>query len=244
MPEDESTSSTWARLGRDLVRPTRQQLVVALVLVLCGFALTWQLAGTRDQRYSTLRQDELVAMLDDVTAEGRRLEAEIADLEATRSRLQSGADAEGEARAEASRRLDALELLGGTVPAAGQGIRVTIDDHQGRLSSEVLLNAIEELRDAGAEVIEVDDRVRLVANSWVERRDGALVVDGTRLGRRFTLEAIGDAATLSEATRFRGGLVASIEGERVGGTASVQSLTRVEIGSTVSPAPLRFARPS
>ena len=81
----------WRRIGRDLVRPSRSQLVVAAILLLLGFAVTLQLSGNRDQRYTTLRQDELVAMLDDVQAEARPLEGEVAQLESSRDRLPSGA---------------------------------------------------------------------------------------------------------------------------------------------------------
>lgn len=245
MPEvPDRQDRTWAEIGRDLLRPSRSQLIVAVVLLLCGLAVTVQLSGIRDERYTTLRQDDLVAMLDDVTAESRRLEAEIAELEATRRQLQSGVDANEVAREEARRRLDSLELLGGTVAASGPGIRVSITDGQGKVSPEILLNAIEELRDAGAEVLEIDDRVRLVAGSWVRSDDGVLVVDDVRLGRTIVIEAIGDPDTLEEATRFRGGLVSTIEGERVGGTARVTKAADLTISSVVTPEPLRHARPA
>jgi len=217
---------------------------VGAVLLVCGFGLSMQLSGANDRRYSTLRQDELVAMLDDVTAESRRLEGEIATLEATRDTLRSGADADAVAREAAHRRLDSLELLAGTVPAAGPGITVTITDPQRKVTTEIMLNAIEELRDAGAEVIEVDGRVRLVAGSWVGGTGGVLSVDGVKLGTTFRITALGDPQTLGEATRFRGGLVATIEGERVGGTARVEQSASLRIDSVVEPLPLRYARPA
>ncbi len=240
MPE--APRGAWGRIRRDLVRPNRSQLLVAAVLLLFGFALTMQLSGHRDQRYTNLRQDELVAMLDDVQAEARRLEGEITQLEITRERLQSGVETSAIARQEALRRLDALELLGGTVPAQGPGIRVTITDRQGKVTPEILLNTVEELRDAGAEVMEVNDRVRLVANSWFATVDGRVEADGVPVGTTIVLEAIGDPDTLSEATRFRGGLVATIEGERVGGTARVVKVDDLVIDSVVTPRTPRFAR--
>lgn len=233
----------WGRIRQDLLKPSRMQLVIGVILLLVGFALTMQLSGGRDQRYSNLRQDELVAMLDDVQAEARRLEGEIAQLEVTRQRLESGAASSAVARQEALRRLDALELLGGTAPAEGPGIRITITDPGGRLTTEILLNTIEELRDAGAEVMEIDDAVRLVTSTWFAEVDGQLQVDGVPLGRIIVLEAIGDPDTLSEATRFRGGLVATIEGERVGGTAQVVEEDAVRIDTVVNPAEPRFAQP-
>ena len=233
----------WARIRKDLLKPSRSQLIVAVVLLLFGFAITLQLSGGRDQRYTNLRQDELVAMLDDVQAEARRLEGEITQLEVTRQRLQSGAESSAEAREQALRRLDALELLGGTAPAQGPGIRVTITDRAGKVTPEILLNTVEELRDAGAEVMEVNDAVRLVTNSWFATVDGQLQADGVRLGSTIVIEAIGDPETLSEATRFRGGLVSTIEGERVGGTARVVEVEDLVIDSVVDPETPRFARP-
>lgn len=242
MPE-QRPEGRWARLGRALMRPSRSQVLVAVVLALSGLAVTMQVSTVRDQRFSTLRQADLVAMLDDVTAESRRLESELAELERTRSQLQSGVDAGEVARAEARKRLDDLGLLGGTLPARGQGIRITISDSRGKLTPEILLNAIEELRDAGAEVIEIDDRIRLVAGSAVTGAAGAVVVDGVGLGRTIVLEAIGDPATLNEATRFRGGLVSTIEGERVDGSAQVVRVPDLLIASVVTPRTPRFARP-
>lgn len=234
---------TWREIGADLIRPGRPQVVLAVILMLCGLAVTMQITAQHDQRYSTLRQDELVAVLDDVSGETRRLEAEIADLERTRDQLASGADADAVARAEAHRRLDALELLGGTVPARGPGIRITITDPRGKLTPEILLNAIEELRDAGAEVMAVGDH-RLVASSSVtSSSSGDLQVDGKILPHPLVIVAIGDRDTLAEATRFRGGLVSTIEGDRVGGSVIVTKLDTLDITATVTPKTMRFARP-
>lgn len=243
-PQGPMPPRTWREIGRDLVRPGRSQLIFGVILLLCGLAVTMQLAAQRDQRYTNLRQDELVGMLDDVSAETRRLEGEVTQLERTRDRLASGADADQVAREEAHARLDALELLGGTVRAAGPGIEITLDDLHGKVTPEIMLNVIEELRDAGAEVLSVDD-IRLVASSSVtQSATGALQIDGVTLRRPMLIRAIGDRDTLAEATRFRGGLVATIEGERVQGRVSVAKRDRVEIDATVTPRPMRFGRPA
>lgn len=235
---------TWPELGRDLLRPSRGQLVLGAILLVCGLALTMQLREDNDARYSGLRQEELVSILDDVSAETRRLEDEIADLEATRQQLESGVNASEVARAEAQRRLDALELLAGTVPVEGPGIRVTIGDPAGKMSTEIMLNAVEELRDAGAEALEVNDRVRLVASSWIGAGTDGLIIDGVTVRAPYRIEAVGDAATLSEAVRFRGGLVSTVEGERVGGYAQVVEVNDLVIDSVhVAQAP-EYARPA
>ena len=57
-------------------------------------------------------------------------------------------------------------VLNGSVPATGPGLRVTVQDPEGGVTAGVLLDAIQELRGAGAEAIEVDG-VRVVVSSYV-----------------------------------------------------------------------------
>jgi uncharacterized protein YlxW (UPF0749 family) len=59
-----------------------------------------------------------------------------------------------------------------------------------------VLDTIEELRSAGAEAIQVNGKVRLVAQSSVQAVDGGLEIDGTRLTSPYVVDAIGDPHTL------------------------------------------------
>jgi len=233
-------------LARALVRPSRTHLLVAVILLLCGLAITLQVrSGSAEQDYSSLRRPELVAILDDLTAESRRLEAEIAELRSTQQQLRTGADRQQVALAEAERRRSMLAILGGTAPAAGEGIRVVITDPNRAVGESTLLNTIGELRDAGAEVIEVNDAVRVVASTWIHSEpDGELVMDGTTLARPLQLEAIGDPHALTEALRFRGGLVSEIQDPRIGGTVSIVSESGIAVESVREPVTPRFARPA
>lgn len=213
--------------------------------MLCGLAVTLQVRTlATEQDFSTLRRSELIAMLDDLNTESRRLETEIATLDATRQQLQTGADRQQVALAEAEKRRSELAILAGTAPAVGQGIRVVIDDPQSKVGESLLLAALGELRDAGAEVIEINDSVRVVASTWVSSDSSTLMVDGITLARPITLEAIGDPHALSEALRFRGGLVSEISDERVGGQVSIVTESAVTINSVRQVAEPRFARPA
>ena len=111
---------TWRELARDFVKPGRAQVVFAAILLVCGLAVAMQVRTQAQQTdYSSLRHADLVRLLDDVNAESRRLEGEIAELEQTQRQLQGGVDRERVARDEAQRRLDVLSILGGTAPASG-----------------------------------------------------------------------------------------------------------------------------
>ena len=194
--------------------------------------------------FANVRQADLIQLLDNVTGETRRLEDEVRDLEQARTELLSGVDRDEAARAEAARRLEEAQIIAGTVPVSGPGVRIEIDDPQNRVSAELLLDAVEELRDAGAEVIELNDSVRLVMRSWFGTdQSGLLTADGVTLEAPYVIEAIGDPATLEAGARFRGGLVSEVEGERVGGLVTIEQQESIAIDSVATPGENEFARP-
>lgn len=220
------------RTLRDWLRPDLSQTVIAVLLAAFSFAVVTQIAG-RDQAdaYSMLRQSDLVAMLDGLDQESQRLESELASLRQAQAELESGQDSAERARAQAEERLTSLGILAGTLPAGGPGIVLTISDPEGNLKPGTLLDAVEEMRDAGAEAIEVNDRIRIVASSWISGSPSGIVIDGQRLSTPLTMEVIGDPHALEEAARFRGGLVSQVTDSRIGGQVSITRSEDLEISS-------------
>ena len=231
---------------RDFLRPGRGQLVVALVLFLTALLVVLTLRSqAAEPSYANLRRTELIQLLDNLSAETRRLEEDIRGLQTTRDELASGAEGADAARAEANRRLDELQIIAGTVPVYGSGIRITIEDPEGKASPELLLDALEELRDAGAEVIEINDQIRVTTSTWLGLdAQGRIIADEQVVADPIILDVIGDPATLEAGARFRGGLVSEVEGTRVGGSASIQQMSRVDIDSVVVVEENQFARPN
>lgn len=245
MPEPQHPRRSRGELLRDFLRPSRGQFVAAVVLFATALLLTWTWRSQQGQpEFAQARQADLVQLLDTVTSQNRTLEAELRELQSNRDALSSGADQAKTVREDAQRRLEQLRILAGTAPAKGPGVRITITDPEGNLTAELLLNAVEELRDAGAEVIEFDDEVRLVTNSaFTQTDDGTVVLDGVELPSPLFIEAIGDPSTLEAGARFRGGLVSEIEGTRVGGRVLIEQLDEVSIDTVVQPASNEYARP-
>lgn len=245
MPDSTAPQRSGRELLVALLKPSRAQLAWGLALMLVAMAVVVQLQSTQaGDRYAGMRRDDLVALLDGLTAETDRLQAEVTELERTRDALQSGADAQEVAQAEAQRRADGLAILAGTAPAVGPGIRVTISAPAGRISADLILDAVQELRDAGAEVIELNDSIRLVAQSWVAETSGGLVVDDQELTLPITIDAIGDSHSLAEGMRFRGGLVSQIESQQVGGSVVIDELDEVQITALYAPRVPQYARPA
>jgi uncharacterized protein YlxW (UPF0749 family) len=230
-------------------RATRAQAVAALLCGVLGFAAAVQVRSTQDAGLSGLRQTDLVRILDDVSERGARLQAEARDLQEARDRV-AGNDSVA-ALDEARDRARVLGILAGTVPARGPGIELTITDAGGQVGSDVLLDTLQELRDAGAEAIEISSvdgpAVRVVAStSFVDAGQpgsGAGVeVDGTALVPPYRFLVIGDPGTLQTALEIPGGVLEVLDQRGAQGVVTQQQ--SVDISSLrVTPSP-RYARPA
>ena len=242
---DAGRRSGLRRLWLSLVHPGRGQIIAAVILFVVGMAGVMQIRiNTADDAYTNARREDLIQLLDGLGSESRRLESEIAELERTRAELQSGADTQRVARAEAQRRTEELAILAGTAPAEGPGIRMRIADPAGKVNANVLLDAVEEMRDAGAEVIEVNDTIRVVASTWFGTSPSGLVVDGLPVSRPITFEVIGDPHSLEEAARFRGGLVSEISGAGIGGQVQIDQQSNLVVESLHAPRENQYAQPA
>ncbi|HET7475957.1 MAG TPA: DUF881 domain-containing protein [Dermatophilaceae bacterium] len=234
-PED----SAWRRLllaGQG----TRASLLAAALALLLGFALATQVQQTRGQTLQTLRQTDLVGILDNLNANAARLDDEARNLLVSRDRLVSGTQGGEAAVRAAQEQLDALGILAGTVAVAGPGIRMTITDPSGKVTSALLLDAIQELRDAGAESIQLGP-ARVVASSYVASAAGGLSVDGQRLQSPYRLVAIGASQTLASAMSIPGGIIETVRQQ--GATISVTPSESLRIDALHTPKTPRYARP-
>lgn len=241
----ETARSTRARLRASLLHPGRGQILAAVILFVVGAAGAMQIRiNATDDTYASARREDLIQLLDGLSSESRRLEGEITQLEQTRSNLQSGADTQRVARQEAEKHLSELSILAGTAPAEGPGIRMRIADPKAAVDAGVLLDAVEEMRDAGAEVIEVNNTIRVVASTWFGSDGHGLVIDGKPVTPPITMEVIGEPHSLEEAARFRGGIVSEITGPRIGGQVQIEQQNRVVIESLHAASENQYARPA
>lgn len=233
--------SSWRRLARmSAPRRTKAQVLGAGLALALGFAIATQVQQTKDAGLESLRQDDLVRVLDDVSQRSSRLDQQVRELQGQRDELASGAGSSQAALEQAKRRLDTLRLLGGTAPAQGQGIRVTITDPGSKVTAPMLLDVLQELRDAGAEVVQYGGS-RVVAGSYFTASGSELQVDGQPLPRPFVILAIGDKATLASAMSIPGGIVETVR--RQGASALVEQLDTVRIDALQTPRPPRYAQP-
>jgi len=216
--------------------------LVGVLAALLGFALVVQVRSTReDADLSSARTSDLVRILDDLDERSQRLDAEQRQLERTRDELLGGANQRAAAREATRAQLRTLEVLAGTVAVRGPGVVLVVIDPARVVTAAELLDAVQELRDAGAEAIQVDG-VRWVARSYVVDTDKGIAVDGTRIDPPYEILAIGPAATLSSSLAIPGGVVESIR-ER-GANTVVEQREQLLITALNRPVDPQYAQPA
>ncbi|GAA1751986.1 DUF881 domain-containing protein [Luedemannella helvata] len=221
--------------------------VIGLLVGLLGFALVVQLrSNTGDAQLQNTRPEDLVRILSDLNAREERLRSEIGNLQLTRSQLASGAQGREAALAEARRRADELGILAGTLPAVGEGLRIQlVPDRDDPIKAATVLDAVEELRGAGAEAMQITGNngasVRIVASTYFVDSSAGLTVDGTTLTAPYTITVIGPAQTMSTALTIPGGVADAVQ--RDGGNVIVDNSGEVHVDALHSSSPLRWAQP-
>ncbi|MBG6104668.1 uncharacterized protein YlxW (UPF0749 family) [Micromonospora vinacea] len=242
-PVGESTAPAVAGRSR---WSTAGVMIVAL-LALLGFTLVVQLKTTStDPTLGATRQEDLVRILSDLDARENRLQQDIRALEDSQRQLQSGEQGRQAALDEATRRADELGILAGTLPAVGSGLTVQFDAGVKPISANRVLDAVQELRGAGAEAMQISggDRatVRIIASTYfLDGDNGSLVVEGRRLTGPYTITVIGDPATMRTALNIPGGVVASVRGG--GGNVTFGEREVAEVSALHVPIKLEHARP-
>jgi uncharacterized protein YlxW (UPF0749 family) len=219
------------------------RVVGAVLLVLLGFALAVSVRTNRGPAgLATARQEDLVRILDDLDSRAGRLRAQVNDLQQSRDRL-AGSEGDAAALDESRQRAAQLGILAGTVPAQGPGVVLTIDDPQREIRADLLVDTIQELRDAGAEVIDLSG-VRLGVDSYViDIPGGGINVDGTPIPSPYRFTALGSSETMAQALQIPGGIVDSVA-ERAGAKATVRSSSQLEVRSLRALPTRKYARPA
>lgn len=222
--QTQAAPQTTRTLLRQLAfEPGRPHLVIGLLFLILGLLVTVVLVRPgQDVQWRNARTEDLVQILDDLGARQDRLDAEASRLGALEADLERGSTVE--ALAESRRKLDSLRVLTGTTPVVGPGLSITITDPKGAVDAPVLLDAVQELRDAGAEAIQVGD-TRVVVDTWFADSADGVVVNGVALPAPIRVLAIGDPDTMAAALNIPGGLADSVRTRGADFEAStVQSL--------------------
>ncbi|MFI1524558.1 DUF881 domain-containing protein [Kitasatospora cineracea] len=225
-------------------RVSRGQLVVALLLFALGLALAIQVRSTNDHsELRGARQEDLVRILDELDGKQQRLQSEKTQLEQSLAQLENSSNQAKEAQEQTRKKAAELGVLAGTEKATGPGIVLTIDDPQGQVKADMLLDTLQELRAAGAEAIQIND-VRVVAGTYFTDNSsgGGVQIDGKSVSQPFRFIVVGNPQDLAPALNIPGGVVRSLENHQA--RATIVQQQKVLVDALAAPKPLQYGKPA
>jgi uncharacterized protein YlxW (UPF0749 family) len=221
---------------------------IGVLLGLLGFALAVQLrSNAGDAQLTNERPEDLVQILSDLDSRQERLRLEITNLQSTKQQLQAGTQSREAALQAATQRANELGILAGTLAAQGPGLVIRVQpgrDHA--VKAETILDMVEELRNAGAEAMQIEGAggsVRIVASTYfIDTDSGRLEVDGRQLAAPYTLTVIGAPQNLQPALNIAGGVVDVIRND--GGTVTVSTPATVTVSALTTVTTPKYAKPT
>lgn len=218
-------------------------VLVLVVTAVIGFLLVSRLRGEErfTQRLEAESEEDLARILAGLTTEADSLREEVSGLRLQLAELQASSRSDEAADRTAEQQLQALEVLAGTVPVTGTGVAVRILDPEDSITYDTLIDVVQELRDAGAEAVAVNNR-RVGANSAFGEDDGVVVLDGAPLAAPYHVTAIGQPATLEGGLEIPGGALDTLHALK-GVDVTVQRLPKVDVPALAKAPAFRVARP-
>jgi uncharacterized protein YlxW (UPF0749 family) len=206
----------------------RAQISLFTVALVIGLLGVGQLRShARPTEISSLSAQELSTLIETLTARNLELRNGLADI-GEQLRVYRAAGTQGQSALGVSQEdLRRITAFAGLAGVDGQGIVMTVE---GSLDAIALNDLVNELRNAGAEAIAVDE-VRITASSVATEGPRSLQIDGVDIGKRFTLRAIGSPDGLVSAIQRPGGIISQLK-LVISATISIQQVQSIQLPAT------------
>jgi uncharacterized protein YlxW (UPF0749 family) len=218
----------------DRTARTQRLLIVSLIGLVLGFLVVVQLRSQAVVARTLAAQDDtsVALLINDLNRANNQLTEQSAALAQQHTALQQALASGGADSKAIETELTTLRKVNGEIPVHGPGLQIRID---GAIMDFELQDALNSLRNAGAEAISLNGYRIVASTSIVSRRQG-LVIDGHTVSSPFVLLAIGDPEQLGPAAD----LSASSLQTRV--QVNIARQTDIAITEVVTPRPLIYAQ--
>jgi uncharacterized protein YlxW (UPF0749 family) len=211
------------------MRAPRSQLAVSVVAFILGILIVGQIRSQAgDSGLGERSAQDLTLLVANLNTRNDQLRTEVGSLERQLQSLELGGRSGASSLNQIREDLARIRAWAGLDPVAGRGIQVTIS---GGIAGPALEDLINELRNAGAEAIAIED-VRVVAETVIGGTAGGLSVDDTALGDPFVVRAIGNPESLVGSLTRIGGLVAQLAATYPDAAVNVEAVDRVVLPAT------------
>lgn len=219
-------------------------VAVVAFAAIAGFLVVGQLQGDRQvpNQLEAENEGDLARILSGLNDEADALQAELAELRVQLNELRRSSESDAAAAEAIDQQIRSLEVLAGTSAVTGPGIIVTITDPSGNLTYDAVIDIVQELRDAGAEAIAINNERVGVATAFAER-DGRVTVNGRALSAPYRVFAIGQAATLEGGLKIPGGAVDALTALGKDVKVEIAKQARVDVPALSRPPEFEVARP-
>lgn len=214
-------------------------VLVILMCALLGFGYAVQVRN-KESTYQSLSEDELVRLLDETSTQVDKLEERKSELSQQLTAIKSAADKQEEADRIAKQNEQSSGILSGRLPAVGRGVVITIREGPTKLDASTMFTVIEELRNAGAEVMSFNE-TRVVTSTHLTDTKTGLRCDGTEYASPYVIKAIGDPDALQNAIQIAGGVGSRIK-VQFNATVSVSQSDEVKIDQVRRQGSYQFAK--
>jgi len=194
----------------------RWPIPITIVLLCLGIMLSLQFqAQTRIASDLTLQRTEtLIAMVRGLSEKRQKLALEIIDLGAQlRSQVESNRDEETLLES-IDLEMKKLQIVNGTTPVKGPGLTITIEEYMPIIYTD-LLNIVNELWNAGAEAISINEH-RITGYSTISVAEDIfseanysifMTVNHEKLEYPIVIKTIGNANNLEKGLTLPGGIM-------------------------------------
>lgn len=215
-------------------------ILIFLMSIVIGFSYMAQ-THSRETSYESLSEDELVRLLDETNSQISKLTLQKESLAFQLESIRNSVNKQSEIERLAKEKAQVSGIASGRLAAYGPGIVATISQGNSKnIDAATMYTLINELRNAGAEAIELGT-VRAVTSTYVVDTVDGIECDGTKISFPVTVKAIGDASALQNALQISGGVGSRLR-VQFGATLNVSSSDNVEINSTHETGEYRYAK--
>lgn len=225
---------------------TRTRIITGLLMMflcaLLGFAYMIQINNSTTSLYETMNEEELTRLITETNSQIQNLEQRKSELSGQLNSLQASVDKQKEARRIARQNAETNGIISGRLPAVGKGVVINITDgDKDRVDSATMFQLIEELRNAGVEVMSIND-IRIVTSTYISDTKHGLLCDGVSIEPPYVVKAIGDPQNLQNAVNIAGGVGSRLK-VKFGASVHVSTPEEVEITTTREPKQYQYAKP-
>jgi uncharacterized protein YlxW (UPF0749 family) len=209
-------------------------IVVSLIAIALGFLVVVQLRSQAAVARTLATQDDtsVALLINDLNRANNQLLQQGVALVAQEAQLRQALTAGGADAQAIQKELTTLREVNGALPVHGPGLSIRI---QGTIMDFELQDALNNLRNAGAEAIALNGQ-RIIGSTPVQSRGDSLLINGRAVSSPLSLLVIGDPEQLGPAAD----LSASSLQTRV--QVQIQRQTEIAITQVVTPRPLIYAQ--